>query len=43
MKIFDSIPIDEPSTELLQDINSPEDLRKLKKSSIKDTDMIIYQ
>ena len=34
MKIFDSIPIDEPSTELLQDINSPEDLRKLNQSQI---------
>ena len=34
MKIFDSIPIDEPSTELLQDINSPEDLRKLDQSQI---------
>ena len=34
MKIFDSIPIDEPSTELLQDINSPKDLRKLDQSEI---------
>ena len=34
MKIFDSIPVDEPSTELLQDINSPEDLRKLNQSQI---------
>ena len=34
MKIFDSIPIDEPTTELLQDINSPKDLRKLDQSEI---------
>ena len=34
MKIFDSIPIDEPSTELLQYINSPKDLRKLDQSEI---------
>ena len=29
MKIFDSIPTEKPNTELLQEINSPKDLRKL--------------
>ena len=34
MKIFDSIPTEKPNTELLQEINSPKDLRKLKQSQI---------
>ena len=34
MKIFDSIPIEKPNTELLQEINSPKDLRKLNQSQI---------
>ena len=34
MKIFDSIPTDEPISELLKDINSPKDLRKLNQSQI---------
>ena len=34
MKIFDSIPNDEPISELLKNINSPKDLRKLNQSQI---------
>ena len=34
MKIFDSIPTEKPNTELLQEINSPKDLRKLNQSQI---------
>ena len=34
MKIFDSIPSEKPNSELLQEINMPEDLRKLNQSQI---------
>ena len=34
MKIFESIPSNEPVSELLKDINSPADLRKLDPSQI---------
>ena len=34
MKIFESIPTEEPSSELLKNINSPKDLRKLSPSQI---------
>ena len=34
MKIFESIPTEEPSSELLKNINSPKDLRKLSQSQI---------
>ena len=34
MKIFDSIPTDEPNSELLKNINSPKDLRMLNQSQI---------
>ena len=34
MKIFESIPSNEPISELLKDINSPADLRKLDQSQI---------
>ena len=34
MKIFDSIPTDEPISELLKNINSPKDLRQLNQSQI---------
>lgn len=34
MKIFDSIPTDEPVSELLKNINSPKDLRELDQSQI---------
>ena len=34
MKIFESIPLTEPISELLKDINSPADLRKLDQSQI---------
>ena len=34
MKIFDSIPTDEPISELLKNINSPKDLRELDQSQI---------
>ena len=34
MKIFDSIPTEKPNTELLQEINSPKDLKKLNQSQI---------
>mgnify|MGYP006251731403 FL=1 len=34
MKIFESIPSNEPVSELLKDINSPADLRKLDQSQI---------
>ena len=34
MKIFDSIPTDEPISGLLKNINSPKDLRKLNQSQI---------
>ena len=34
MKIFDSIPTDEPISELLKNINSPQDLRELNQSQI---------
>ena len=34
MKIFESIPTENPNTELLQGINSPKDLRKLNQSQI---------
>jgi len=34
VKIFDSIPTEKPNTELLQEINSPKDLRKLNQSQI---------
>ncbi len=34
MKIFDSIPSEKPNTELLQKINTPEDLRKLNQSQL---------
>ena len=34
MKIFDSIPSEKPNSELLQEINTPEDLRKLNQSQI---------
>ena len=34
MKIFESIPTEEPSSELLKNINSPKDLRKLSPSQM---------
>ena len=34
MKIFDSIPNQEPTSDFLNDINSPEDLRKLDKNQM---------
>tara|TARA_B100000579_G_scaffold191965_1_gene156880 strand:+ start:187 stop:2082 length:1896 start_codon:yes stop_codon:yes gene_type:complete len=34
VKIFDSIPSEKPNTELLQKINTPEDLRKLNQSQL---------
>tara|TARA_B100000575_G_scaffold292218_1_gene300036 strand:- start:998 stop:2893 length:1896 start_codon:yes stop_codon:yes gene_type:complete len=34
VKIFDSIPSEKPNSELLQEINMPEDLRKLNQSQI---------
>ena len=34
MKVFESIPTKEPVSELLKDINSPEDLRKLQASDM---------
>ena len=34
MKIFESIPIEEPISELLNNINSPKDLRALSPSQI---------
>ena len=34
MKIFESIPSEEPVSKFLNEINSPEDLRKLDKNQI---------